>query len=203
MGEIMHAIMTGGPVETAFLVHSDFENYVSGIYHHVKGEMAGGHAVKIVGWGVESGVKYWKVANSWNPYWGEKGYFRIREGDGGIDDDVTGAIHSAKWSRGGDGPAPSPPSPSPPAPAPTPPAPSPSPSGCKDKESFCTMSRNQHIPQYCGSCWAHGAISALGDRVKIARNAKGIDINPSVQHLLNCGTAGSCNGGDESSAYQW
>jgi len=128
--------MAGGPVETAFTVYSDFENYDSGIYHHVKGEMAGGHAVKIVGWGVESGVKYWKVANSWNPYWGEKGYFRIREGDGGIDDDVTGAIHSAKWSRGGDGPAPSPPSPSPPAPAPTPPAPSP-PSGCKDKESYC------------------------------------------------------------------
>jgi len=73
----------------------------------------------------------------------------------------------------------------------------------KDGVNYCTMSRNQHIPQYCGSCWAHGAISALADRVKIARNAKGIDINPSVQHLLNCGTAGSCNGGDESSAYQW
>jgi len=39
--------------------------------------------------------------------------------------------------------------------------------------------------------------------VKIARGAKGIDINPSVQHLLNCGTAGSCHGGDASSAYQW
>merc|ERR1719305_1038811 len=78
--EIMHAIMTGGPVETAFMVHSDFENYVSGIYHHVTGEIAGGHAVKIVGWGVDNGVKYWKVANSWNPYWGEKGYFRIKKG---------------------------------------------------------------------------------------------------------------------------
>merc|ERR1712216_871918 len=69
--------------------------------------------------------------------------------------------------------------------------------------NFCTISRNQHIPQYCGSCWAHGAISALADRVKIARGGKGIDINPSIQHLLNCGTAGSCNGGDEGAAYQW
>jgi len=73
----------------------------------------------------------------------------------------------------------------------------------KDGQNFCTMSRNQHIPQYCGSCWAHGAVSALADRVKIARGANTIDINPSVQHILNCGNAGSCYGGDESAAYQW
>eukprot|EP00418_Pyrodinium_bahamense_P080461 CAMPEP_0179050298 /NCGR_PEP_ID=MMETSP0796-20121207/20652_1 /TAXON_ID=73915 /ORGANISM="Pyrodinium bahamense, Strain pbaha01" /LENGTH=169 /DNA_ID=CAMNT_0020746793 /DNA_START=60 /DNA_END=565 /DNA_ORIENTATION=+ len=54
----------------------------------------------------------------------------------------------------------------------------------KDGVNFCTMSRNQHIPQYCGSCWAHGAVSALGDRIKIARGAKGVDINLAVQHLL-------------------
>merc|ERR1712224_1134697 len=87
--QIMQAILAGGPVETAFHVYSDFENYASGIYHHVSGSFAGGHAVKTVGWGVENGTKYWKVANSWNPYWGEKGYFRIKEGEGGIDDQVT------------------------------------------------------------------------------------------------------------------
>lgn len=73
----------------------------------------------------------------------------------------------------------------------------------KDGVNYCTMSRNQHIPQYCGSCWAHGAISALADRVKIARGAKGPDINPSIQHVLNCGNAGSCYGGSDGSVYQW
>merc|ERR1711871_340965 len=61
--------------------YSDFANYVSGIYHHVSGSVEGGPAVRIVGWGVENGNKYWKVANSWNPYWGEKGYFRIKRGN--------------------------------------------------------------------------------------------------------------------------
>ena len=69
--------------------------------------------------------------------------------------------------------------------------------------NFLSMSRNQHIPQYCGSCWAHGSVSALADRVKIARGAQGVDINPSVQHILNCGGGGSCHGGSVDGPYQW
>jgi cathepsin X len=73
----------------------------------------------------------------------------------------------------------------------------------KSGVNYCTMSRNQHIPQYCGSCWAHGALSALADRVKIARGGMGIDINPSVQHILNCQGGGSCYGGGGGALYQW
>jgi cathepsin X len=70
--------------------------------------------------------------------------------------------------------------------------------------NYCTMMLNQHIPQYCGSCWAHGAISALQDRIKIARKAQGIDIQLSIQHVLNCGgAAGTCKGGDANAVYQW
>merc|ERR1712178_321642 len=69
--------------------------------------------------------------------------------------------------------------------------------------SYCTKSLNQHIPQYCGSCWAHGSVSALGDRIKIKRGGKGIDINLSVQHILNCGEVGSCHGGSVDGPYQW
>merc|ERR1719231_39667 len=73
----------------------------------------------------------------------------------------------------------------------------------KDGVSYCSASLNQHIPQYCGSCWAHGSVSALGDRIKIARGAKGIDINLAVQHILNCGNVGSCHGGSVDGPYQW
>merc|ERR1712188_42138 len=73
----------------------------------------------------------------------------------------------------------------------------------KDGVNYCTKSLNQHIPQYCGSCWAHGSVSALGDRIKIARKGKGIDINLSVQHMLNCGEIGSCHGGSVDGPYQW
>lgn len=102
--QIQQMIMAGGPVETAFTVYSDFENYVTGVYHHVTGGQAGGHAVKMVGWGVDNGVKYWKVANSWNPHWGEKGYFRIKRGnsEGGIEDSVIGSSPSATWKKGSD-----------------------------------------------------------------------------------------------------
>lgn len=99
---IQQAIMAGGPMEVAFTVYADFENYAGGIYHHVSGESVGGHAVKVVGWGVEGGVNYWKIANSWNPYWGEKGYFRIKFGEGGVDDQAIASSPDAKWSRAGD-----------------------------------------------------------------------------------------------------
>jgi cathepsin B len=101
---IQKAIMAGGPMEVAFTVYSDFENYAGGIYHHVTGEQAGGHAVKVTGWGVENGEKYWKIANSWNPYWGEKGYFRIRRGanEGGIEDQAVASAPDAKWSHASD-----------------------------------------------------------------------------------------------------
>lgn len=82
---------------------------------------------------------------------------------------------------------------------------------CNNKGvNYCTMSRNQHLPQYCGSCWAHGAVSALADRIKIAQGGSNgvagspnIDINLSVQHILNCANVGSCHGGSVDGVYSW
>ena len=97
--DIKQFIMEGGPCEAAFTVYSDFENYDTGIYHHVTGKAVGGHAVRIVGWGVEKGVKYWKVANSWNKYWGESGFFRIQVGDGDLEAGCIASSTKAVWHK--------------------------------------------------------------------------------------------------------
>jgi len=75
-------------METAFNVYEDFMNYAGGVYHHVSGKLEGGHAVKILGWGHDQGMDYWLCANSWGTSWGEKGFFRIKQGDCGIDNTV-------------------------------------------------------------------------------------------------------------------
>jgi cathepsin B len=80
--ELQAELMAHGPIEVAFSVYADFESYKSGIYHHTTGSYLGGHAVRMIGWGVENGVKYWTIANSWNTDWGENGTFRILRGQG-------------------------------------------------------------------------------------------------------------------------
>ena len=88
--QIQQEIMTNGPVEVSFTVYADFEAYTGGVYQHVSGDELGGHAVKMIGWGVDNstGVPYWTLANSWNSDWGEGGFFRIIRGvdECGIED---------------------------------------------------------------------------------------------------------------------
>ena len=91
---IMQEIYENGPVEASFTVYNDFPTYSSGVYQHVSGSALGGHAIKMLGWGVENGVKYWLCANSWNPEWGDKGYFKIRRGNNecGIENSVNAGV---------------------------------------------------------------------------------------------------------------
>jgi cathepsin B len=70
---IQTEIMTHGPVEAAFTVYEDFLAYKTGVYTHTSGQALGGHAIRILGWGVENGTPFWEVANSWNEDWGNQG----------------------------------------------------------------------------------------------------------------------------------
>jgi len=78
--QIQQDLMTNGPAEAAFTVYEDFPNYKTGVYQHVTGKALGGHAIRLLGWGVEKGTPYWLVANSWNYDWGDNGTFKILRG---------------------------------------------------------------------------------------------------------------------------
>jgi cathepsin B len=75
-------LMEKGTLSVAMSVYEDFEAYSSGVYQHVEGRYLGGHAIKMIGWGVdeETNTPYWTCTNSWNDTWGEKGTFRILRG---------------------------------------------------------------------------------------------------------------------------
>jgi cathepsin B len=96
--QIQMELMKNGPVEAAFTVYSDFPNYRTGVYQHVKGTALGGHAIRILGWGVERGTPYWTVANSWNFDWGDNGTFKILRGQNhcGIEGSIVGALPAKK-----------------------------------------------------------------------------------------------------------
>ncbi|XP_043242074.1 dipeptidyl peptidase 1-like [Amphibalanus amphitrite] len=89
---IMQSLIDNGPVAVSFEVYDDFTVYSDGIYHHdytldslQSGELdpfeLTNHVVLITGYGVENGVKYWNVKNSWGTEWGRNGFFRIRRGN--------------------------------------------------------------------------------------------------------------------------
>lgn len=73
-----------------------------------------------------------------------------------------------------------------------------------DGKNYCTIVKNQHIPQYCGSCWAQAATSSLSDRIKILRKGAWPEINLSPQNVISCSSNDTgCDGGDALSAFEY
>jgi cathepsin H len=81
--ELKNAVGLVRPVSVAFEVIDGFRMYKSGVYtsdHCGTTPMDVNHAVLAVGYGVENGVPYWLIKNSWGADWGDNGYFKMEMG---------------------------------------------------------------------------------------------------------------------------
>ena len=95
--EIMTNIYIWGPVSSAIKVYPDFYIFdaKTEIYDwNGKGEVISGHAIEITGWGVEKGIPYWQIKNSFGKSWGDGGYFKMIRGKNscGIEENVISGV---------------------------------------------------------------------------------------------------------------
>jgi cathepsin X len=242
---MMQEIYQRGPIACGIAVPEALENYTSGIFEDTTGDMNIVHDISIVGYGVENGVKYWTVRNSWGQHYGEEGFVRVVRGKNNIaiESDCSWATPLDTWTKDqrhhlteeekndprnevketpdlesenfmqkG---------------------------GCRIAEAFfengekplethaweeidvstlpdnldwrnvngknyLSWNKNQHIPVYCGSCWAQGSTSALADRFNIMMNDTfSTPVALSAQVIVNCQAGGSCEGGNPGGVYEF
>lgn len=93
-------IMARGPISCGIQVTDNFEStYAGEIYSEKLWKVEINHGIAVVGWGIEDGVEYWTVRNSWGTMWGLSGYFRIKmyEDNLGIESSCGWAVPKANF----------------------------------------------------------------------------------------------------------
>jgi hypothetical protein len=67
----MDEIMANGSVVAEFELYEDFFTYSGGIYQHKEGKSHGYYYAKILGWGTDGGINFWRAAASFGKNWGK------------------------------------------------------------------------------------------------------------------------------------
>eukprot|EP00727_Mastigamoeba_balamuthi_P007722 m51a1_g3570 hypothetical protein (758) ;mRNA; r:1093748-1096396 len=189
-------LMQYGPMGVAFN-SGNLNGYSGGIVRHSNncrytqsGYDGSDHAVTLVGWGVQNGVKYWVIKNSWGANWGEakdaksggspQGYFRIQRG--------VGACHLAEEAAIGVTVAGTKPDPTPTSTSDNDPNPDPDdPRPCtpKSKSKACGTRKCGAVdngcgnPITCGYCSEGQACSSAGKCGKVSDEADWAQVSPS------------------------
>jgi cathepsin X len=248
---MMQEIFQRGPIACGIAVPDDLETYVSGVYEDKTGNMDIVHDISIVGYGVDNGVKYWTVRNSWGTHYGESGFVRVIRGVNNIaiESDCAWATLKDTWTNDEKHITTDEEKNDPKNAQATLDVETASKQmnstnlltltkpGCRvekvtfengekplavhaweentvvpesvdwrdvDGVNYLSWNKNQHIPVYCGSCWAQGTTSALADRFNILLG----DQNPTpvaldAQVIVNCKAGGSCQGGNPGGVYEF
>jgi len=97
---MMQEIYQRGPIACGVAVPDALEKYTGGIFDDKTGDVNIVHDISVVGFGVENGVKYWTVRNSWGTHFGEDGFFRVIRGVNNIaiETDCAWATPKDTWT---------------------------------------------------------------------------------------------------------
>jgi len=91
---IMNEIATNGPAYVALMASDAFSKINGWAINSATDSVGSGqnHAVTLVGYGVDAGVKYWIIHNSWGAQWGSAGFARIARGADALGVETGGII---------------------------------------------------------------------------------------------------------------
>lgn len=85
---ILEELKKNGPLVVSMKLHPAFFSYSRGIFSYGSKKLLQNkewqevtHSVLLIGYGIDNGVEYWQIMNSWGDFWGENGFAKIKKGD--------------------------------------------------------------------------------------------------------------------------